>query len=790
MRPYKIFLLALVGLTPSIAFAALAKDIFSLSLEELLSIELSTGSLLSNDINESASAITVIRRDQIEISGAKNLANLLEQHVPGMMLMSHSEGDKIGLRGHIAAENYKLLLLVNGKNITNMIYEGAILEIDQWEMGDIERVEVIRGPGSVTYGTGAIAGVINIITKTSKDDLPTLSVSVSNNSTYDSDGISFQFSKSSEKLGVYGFLSYRETDGYDRPDYFRLSESATYDGNYIGQRMSDTLGPQDYLADGIGRPQIKAHLDINYGENFNAWMRYTQSGQTEAFNKTKTYEYDAFGNPTDLKNNHSTSTRSFILSSDYKIPLNDTSSVKTSLTFDSQEYIRRKLSGTGEEDDIDSIADYAFTQSRLTSTTLYHWSNSAFDLVAGYEYKVIKMEAPWGKSDDELLVKENPYLFVNDIDTTEFPHLVGSRTVVEVGSGLTFQTHSHLLESNYKLTENVSFQYAHRIDFPDVSSKMFSPRLSVLTNFDDSTLVATVQRAQRMMPLRAQYLDDKFGDGGSRHETIDGLELSYTLSPADNTTLNVRSYYNEVSAVGYTGQRLEFLTDIELFGLELVGTYKYNDIEITINHSYLDTLDVQMNDELKDGSSRNNISYADYYYQTGGSLGTGSDIPLLLESYGDSLNNWSNNSTKILYTQKFLDRRLTLHLNAQIFWDYEGSYDELRMYERAYNSYDTTTLSVADKAKFDEQKAIFEREKQALEDEDAYKIDYALNAAISYTWSKNKNYSFTAKFFADNILNSKKRYEVSTGSGGFLPARLSFMEEPVSYGLSFKLDYK
>ncbi|MDG1751516.1 MAG: TonB-dependent receptor plug domain-containing protein [Thalassotalea sp.] len=173
-------------------------DIFNLSLEELSKISIKTGSLIGSSTSKSPSAITIINRNKIEISGAKNLAHLLEQHVPGMMLMTHSEGEKIGLRGQIAAENYKLLLLVNGKNVTNMVYEGVITEIDQWGLGDIEQVEVIRGPGSVTYGTGAVAGVINIITKFAKSNLPKWSIGVSENHTYNRGGINLQYSENIE----------------------------------------------------------------------------------------------------------------------------------------------------------------------------------------------------------------------------------------------------------------------------------------------------------------------------------------------------------------------------------------------------------------------------------------------------------------------------------------------------------------------------------------------------------------------------------------------------------------
>ena len=55
--------------------------------------------------------------------------------------MAHSDGNKIGIRGNIAAESYKLLILLNGEDTINMVYAGVLTDIDQWDMNDIERVQ-------------------------------------------------------------------------------------------------------------------------------------------------------------------------------------------------------------------------------------------------------------------------------------------------------------------------------------------------------------------------------------------------------------------------------------------------------------------------------------------------------------------------------------------------------------------------------------------------------------------------------------------------------------------------
>lgn len=765
------------------------QNIFDLPLEELVNVTINTGSLFSASTKESPSAITVIERDKIELSGAKNLAHLLEQHVPGMILMTHSEGEKIGLRGHIAAENYKLLLLVNGKNVTNMTYEGVITEIDQWEMGDIERVEVVSGPGSVTYGTGAVAGVINIITKTSKDDLPNWSIGVASNDTYNSEGFNVQYSGEVDDWGVYGFMSYRKTQGLENPDYYKQNPSEQSDNRYVGKGETSSASPQEYQADSFDRPQIKTHIGINRGDNFSAWLRYTQSGQTHAFNE-KNYKTDDEGNPIEATNYRNLETRSLIASADYRYILADKSSISTTLTLDSQEYLRYRPENLNYgEDSVNNIRQYAFSQDRATASFLYDvQASAALNIITGYEYSHIRVHAPWGKGRDHLWIKEgvdilssvDSSVYLEDLSLNGRPD---TSDAVEVGGGIRATTHTHLLESKYSLSDNQNLFYAHRLDFPDISDSMFSPRLSLVSTLNaNNTLVSTVQRAQRMMPLRAQYLSEIAGNN-SKNETLDSLEFSYTNTQLEHTSVNLRAYYNENNAVGFTGDNLEFLTEVKLFGLDFTSTYQLDTIELTFNHAYINPLDVTMNESLKDGTNRNNISFADYDYNTN------RGIPLSLQSYGDGLNNWSTNTSKFLYTHSFFNQRLKAHINAQVHWDHDGSYDEMGMYQQAYNSFDRSTLSVADQAVFDEQYQDFRRERELLEEDDAYSIDYNVNASLTYLWSASASTDVQLKLYAENLLSSSKRYYVSTGSSNSYPNRLQYMEKPTSYGFSAQVSF-
>lgn len=137
-----------------------------------------------------------------------------------------------------------------------------------------------------------------------------------------------------------------------------------------------------------------------------------------------------------------------------------------------------------------------------------------------------------------------------------------------------------------------------------------------------------------------------------------------------------------------------------------------------------------------------------------------------------------------------MNQRIKAHVNVQVYWDYEGSYDEMDMYQQAYNSFDRSTLSTADQAAFEQQYQDFQYEKKLLDDEDAYDVDYNVNASLTYLWSSQSSYDVRFKLYAENLFNSSYRYYVSTGSSQSYPSRLQYLDKPEVYGLSVQINFK
>ncbi|MCJ8318602.1 MAG: TonB-dependent receptor plug domain-containing protein [Colwellia sp.] len=187
------------------------ESLFYLSLEELLNIRVSVASNVIADVRKQPVSVTTITKDKIRLSGARTLSELLTIFVPGYFLVEDQDDTIAGFRGLVPDNNSKTMLLLNGVNLNTEWFWGAPDAIlNGMDLEFIERIEVIRGPGSVTLGQGALLGVINIITKKSESTM----VNVLWNQ--GKDGLNrymFDVSYHSEATNAYAYFSTGSYDG-------------------------------------------------------------------------------------------------------------------------------------------------------------------------------------------------------------------------------------------------------------------------------------------------------------------------------------------------------------------------------------------------------------------------------------------------------------------------------------------------------------------------------------------------------------------------------------------------
>lgn len=142
-----------------------SNDLTDLSLEALMNIEITSVSKKAQKLSEAPAAIFVITHEDLMRSGATSIAEALRM-VPGVQV-GRIDANKwaIGIRGLNGRFSNKFLVLVDGRTVYTPIYSGVFWEIQDMVLEDLDRIEVIRGPGAAIWGSNAVNGVINIITK-------------------------------------------------------------------------------------------------------------------------------------------------------------------------------------------------------------------------------------------------------------------------------------------------------------------------------------------------------------------------------------------------------------------------------------------------------------------------------------------------------------------------------------------------------------------------------------------------------------------------------------------------
>jgi iron complex outermembrane receptor protein len=145
-----------------------------LSLQQLGEIEVTTASKQPVQVNRTPAAVYVITQEDIRRSGATSLPEALRL-APGVEVARiDSVKWSIGIRGFGTRLSRAVLVLIDGRTVYSPLFHGVYWEVQDTLMEDIERIEVIRGPGGTIWGANAVNGVINIITKKAKDTLGAL----------------------------------------------------------------------------------------------------------------------------------------------------------------------------------------------------------------------------------------------------------------------------------------------------------------------------------------------------------------------------------------------------------------------------------------------------------------------------------------------------------------------------------------------------------------------------------------------------------------------------------------
>ena len=159
---------------PAAAQQMAAADVGQLSIEQLANVEITSVSKAPEPLSGAAAAVYVISHDDIIRSGATGLPEMLRL-APNLEVMQSSASNyqitARGLNGNAANESFsdKLLVLIDGRSVYSPLYSGVFWDMQDVLSENIERIEVVSGPGGTLWGANAVNGVINILTRKAAD---------------------------------------------------------------------------------------------------------------------------------------------------------------------------------------------------------------------------------------------------------------------------------------------------------------------------------------------------------------------------------------------------------------------------------------------------------------------------------------------------------------------------------------------------------------------------------------------------------------------------------------------
>jgi iron complex outermembrane receptor protein len=168
----RLLVLGVLGAFLAVAVSAQSSqnipDVTTITLEDLMNLQVTSVSKRAQKLADAAAAIFVITQDDIRRSGASSIPEALRM-APGLEVARIDENKwAIGSRGFNGRFDNKLLVLIDGRSVYTPLFSGVYWNVQDVMLEDVDRIEVIRGPGATLWGANAVDGVINIITKPAK----------------------------------------------------------------------------------------------------------------------------------------------------------------------------------------------------------------------------------------------------------------------------------------------------------------------------------------------------------------------------------------------------------------------------------------------------------------------------------------------------------------------------------------------------------------------------------------------------------------------------------------------
>lgn len=292
-RPVLGILLLLAAISPGALAQEKQRDLTALSLEDLMNIEVTSVSKKEQKLSQTAAAVFAISAEDIRRSGAKNIPDLLRM-VPGMdVAQIDNTMFAVSARGFNGRYANELLVLVDGREVYTPTFAGVFWDVLDLPLENIERIEVIRGPGGAVWGSNAVNGAINIITKSATDTQGAMIVAGGGNLGQAFGTLQFgdRLGKSTDYRVYTKYLNQDQLGGFQTPigadnwhmmrGGFRTDSTLTHSDSLMVQgdiyRGREGLPTSVMTAVGAPRQDVNTWVDLSGGFLQSTWKHVFSS---------------------------------------------------------------------------------------------------------------------------------------------------------------------------------------------------------------------------------------------------------------------------------------------------------------------------------------------------------------------------------------------------------------------------------------------------------------------------------------------------------------------------------
>lgn len=256
-----------------------ASELKQLPIEDLLDVEITSAAKRPQPLTETAAAISVLTGEELRRSGVRSLPEALRLAAGLHVARFASRSWAISARGFNASASNKMLVTIDGRSVYTPLFSGVFWDVQNPLLEDVDRIEVVRGPGATLWGANAVNGVINVITRQAADTQGSLAVLAAGD-----EQRTFAAFRHGGRLGRGHYRAYAE---YDSRDALVLpTGSSAHDPLRIAQAgfRADFATPEgdltvhgDLYGGQIGHPTLP-DTDVDGGNLVASWTRHLGVG--------------------------------------------------------------------------------------------------------------------------------------------------------------------------------------------------------------------------------------------------------------------------------------------------------------------------------------------------------------------------------------------------------------------------------------------------------------------------------------------------------------------------------